>query len=155
MNNLSLFNSTELDLVLDIIRLSRVMTKYMDKNLSREFNVTSEQDAVLQYLSIRNTATLGEISNLLAREQNTISALLKVMEEKGLIRKNRIGNRQITITMTEITQNNWRAEAALDYIKSVTAELTTDECEETRRVLNKLMEKALASLGEFYKPPFA
>ncbi|MEA2122912.1 MAG: hypothetical protein JMHAAFGB_01064 [Dehalococcoides mccartyi] len=59
MNNLSLFDSAELNLILDIIRLSRIMTKYMDKNLSEEFNVTSEQDAVLQYLAINKTATLG------------------------------------------------------------------------------------------------
>ncbi|WP_322987541.1 hypothetical protein [Dehalococcoides mccartyi] len=77
------------------------------------------------------------------------------MVEKGIVRKNRVGNSKITIEMTETTQRDWHAEAALDYIKSITTELTPAECVETRHVLNKLMGKALASLGEFYKPPFA
>jgi hypothetical protein len=88
LDNTSLNNSD-----LDLIHLLVMITKSLERTIAIRFigqsKVTTEQDSVLQMLSIRSKLSIDELSAMLVREYNTIASLITRMERAVLVLKHK------------------------------------------------------------------
>ncbi|UII27480.1 MarR family transcriptional regulator [Fulvivirga maritima] len=125
--------------------VSRMVTKLYTPLLA-ELDITYPQYLVLLVLWKEDHKSVNEISNLLFLESNTLTPLLKRMEQKKLVRRRRsqLDERKVVISLTpEGKELRDKAACVPEAIVSQmsTDEISLDEVMNFKQTLSKLMNR--------------
>ncbi|EJE15203.1 MarR family winged helix-turn-helix transcriptional regulator [Staphylococcus epidermidis] len=126
--------------------VSRLFAQFYEKKL-KQFGITYSQYLVLLMLWEENPQTLNSIGRHLDLSSNTLTPLLKRLEQSGWVKRERqqSDKRQLIITLTD---NGQQQEAVFEAISScLPQEFDTTEYDETKYVFEEL-EKTLKHLIE-------
>jgi DNA-binding MarR family transcriptional regulator len=106
--------------------------------------------------SLGGKATPGKITNWIFREPHSVSSLLKAMEKKGLINRNKSkeGKNQIEVTLTPKGKAIFNKVDDIKSIKESLSILSEEEHDQLRSILTKLRQKVLITLANQHKLPF-
>jgi len=121
----------------------------------KPYHVSPEQSAALAVVrGLNNQATPAEIARWLFRKPNTVSAILKVMEKKGLIKKSRdpYAKNIIRVSLTEKGEKAYKDTFNRESVYRIMSVLTKEECECFQTCLDKMMAKAGTELGIEERP---
>ena len=127
--------------------VSRLFAQFYEKKL-KQFGITYSQYLVLLTLWEENPQTLNSIGRHLDLSSNTLTPLLKRLEQSGWVKRERqqSDNRQLIITLTDDRQQ--QQEAVFEAISScLPQEFDTTEYDETKYVFEEL-EQTLKHLIE-------
>ena len=127
--------------------VSRLFAQFYEKKL-KQFGITYSQYLVLLTLWEENPQTLNSIGRHLDLSSNTLTPLLKRLEQSGRVKRVRqqSDKRQLIITLTDNGQQ--QQEAVFEAISScLPQEFDTTEYDETKYVFEEL-EKTLKHLIE-------
>ncbi|MCG1797142.1 MarR family transcriptional regulator [Staphylococcus epidermidis] len=127
--------------------VSRLFAQFYEKKL-KQFGITYSQYLVLLILWEENPQTLNSIGRHLDLSSNTLTPLLKRLEQSGWVKRERqqSDKRQLIITLTDNGQQ--QQEAVFEAISScLPQEFDTTEYDETKYVFEEL-EKTLKHLIE-------
>ncbi|MCG1146210.1 MarR family transcriptional regulator [Staphylococcus epidermidis] len=127
--------------------VSRLFAQFYEKKL-KQFGITYSQYLVLLTLWEENPQTLNSIGRHLDLSSNTLTPLLKRLEQSGWVKRERqqSDKRQLIITLTDKGQQ--QQEAVFEAISScLPQEFDTTEYDETKYVFEEL-EKTLKHLIE-------
>ena len=127
--------------------VSRLFAQFYEKKL-KQFGITYSQYLVLLTLWEENPQTLNSIGRHLDLSSNTLTPLLKRLEQSGWVKRERqqSDKRQLIITLTDNGQQ--QREAVFEAISScLPQEFDTTEYDETKYVFEEL-EKTLKHLIE-------
>ncbi|UII21487.1 MarR family winged helix-turn-helix transcriptional regulator [Fulvivirga ligni] len=124
---------------------SRMVTK-LYAPLLKELDLTYPQYLVLLVLWREDMKTVNQISDLLLLESNTLTPLLKRMEQKGIVKRNRSNadERQVIISLT--AKGVKLQDKAACIPEAIFSQLQSDDvnAEEAlifKKVLDKLLQK--------------
>ena len=137
-----------------LLKLRRVMLRAREKELA-PFGVTPEQAGVLYILENSGKAVVPiEISRLMLREPNTVSALLDRMESKGLLRRTRdLGRRNLVrVAITEKGKEAYLQSTNRDIIHNIMCALSEEQRQQLQSYLMTVLEKTLEELTKQYRP---
>ncbi|MBF2183226.1 MarR family transcriptional regulator [Staphylococcus epidermidis] len=126
--------------------VSRLFAQFYEKKL-KQFGITYSQYLVLLTLWEENPQTLNSIGRHLDLSSNTLTPLLKRLEQSGWVKRERqqSDKRQLIITLTD---NGQQQEAVFEAISScLPQEFDTTEYDETKYVFEEL-EQTLKHLIE-------
>ena len=121
----------------------------------KPYHVSPEQSATLAVIrGLNNQATPAEIARWLFRKPNTVSAILKVMERKGLIKKSKdpYAKNIVRVALTEKGEQAHRDTFNREAVKRIMSVLTKEECDFFQVCLDKMMAKAGIELGIEERP---
>ncbi|WP_049372023.1 MarR family winged helix-turn-helix transcriptional regulator [Staphylococcus epidermidis] len=127
--------------------VSRLFAQFYEKKL-KQFGITYSQYLVLLTLWEENPQTLNSIGRHLDLSSNTLTPLLKRLEQSGWVKRERqqSDKRQLIITLTDNGQQ--QQEAVFEAISScLPQEFDTTEYDETKHVFEEL-EQTLKHLIE-------
>ena len=127
--------------------VSRLFAQFYEKKL-KQFGITYSQYLVLLTLWEENPQTLNSIGRHLDLSSNTLTPLLKRLEQSGWVKRERqqSDKRQLIITLTDNGQQ--QQEAVFEAISScLPQEFDTTKYDETKYVFEEL-EKTLKHLIE-------
>ena len=127
--------------------VSRLFAQFSEKKL-KQFGITYSQYLVLLTLWEENPQTLNSIGRHLDLSSNTLTPLLKRLEQSGWVKRERqqSDKRQLIITLTDNGQQ--QQEAVFEAISScLPQEFDTTEYDETKYVFEEL-EQTLKHLIE-------
>ncbi|WP_278269302.1 MarR family winged helix-turn-helix transcriptional regulator [Staphylococcus epidermidis] len=127
--------------------VSRLFARFYEKKL-KQFGITYSQYLVLLTLWEENPQTLNSIGRHLDLSSNTLTPLLKRLEQSGWVKRERqqSDKRQLIITLTDNGQQ--QQEAVFEAISScLPQEFDTTEYDETKYVFEEL-EQTLKHLIE-------
>ena len=127
--------------------VSRLFAQFYEKKL-KQFGITYSQYLVLLTLWEENPQTLNSIGRHLDLSSNTLTPLLKRLEQSGWVKRERqqSDKRQLIITLTDNGQQ--QQEAVFEAISScLPQEFDTTEYDETKYVFEEL-EQTLKLLIE-------
>ncbi|MEW4383280.1 MarR family transcriptional regulator [Staphylococcus epidermidis] len=127
--------------------VSRLFAQFYEKKL-KQFGITYSQYLVLLTLWEENPQTLNSIGRRLDLSSNTLTPLLKRLEQSGWVKRERqqSDKRQLIITLTDNGQQ--QQEAVFEAISScLPQEFDTIEYDETKYVFEEL-EQTLKHLIE-------
>lgn len=127
--------------------VSRLFAQFYEKKL-KQFGITYSQYLVLLTLWEENPQTLNSIGRHLDLSSNTLTPLLKRLEQSGWVKRERqqSDKRQLIITLTDNGQQ--QQEAVFEVISScLPQEFDTTEYDETKYVFEEL-EQTLKHLIE-------
>ncbi|CVY64603.1 MarR family transcriptional regulator [Staphylococcus epidermidis] len=127
--------------------VSRLFAQFYEKKL-KQFGITYSQYLVLLTLWEENPQTLNSIGRHLDLSSNTLTPLLKRLEQSGWVKRERqqSDKRQLIITLTDNGQQ--QQEAVFEAISScLPQEFDTTEYNETKYVFEEL-EQTLKHLIE-------
>ncbi|MCG1300562.1 MarR family transcriptional regulator [Staphylococcus epidermidis] len=127
--------------------VSRLFAQFYEKKL-KQFGITYSQYLVLLTLWEENPQTLNSIGRHLDLSSNTLTPLLKRLEQSGWVKRERqqSDKRQLIITLTDNGQQ--QQEAVFEAILScLPQEFDTTKYDETKYVFEEL-EKTLKHLIE-------
>ena len=127
--------------------VSRLFAQFYEKKL-KQFGITYSQYLVLLTLWEENPQTLNSIGRHLDLSSNTLTHLLKRLEQSGWVKRERqqSDKRQLIITLTDNGQQ--QQEAVFEAISScLPQEFDTTEYDETKYVFEEL-EQTLKHLIE-------
>ncbi|PIK01506.1 MarR family transcriptional regulator [Staphylococcus epidermidis] len=127
--------------------VSRLFAQFYEKKL-KQFGITYSQYLVLLTLWEENPQTLNSIGRHLDLSSNTLTPLLKRLEQSGWVKRERqqSDKRQLIITLTDNGQQ--QREAVFEAISScLPQEFDTTEYDETKYVFEEL-EQTLKHLIE-------
>ncbi len=150
-------NDQDYALWLLLLKVRRCISKTREKELSL-YDVTPEQAGVLFIVQALNSRTTpAEISRLTFREPHTVSVLISRMEKKGLVKKVRDMDRKnmIRVAITEKGQQAYDQSTQRATIHNIMSALSEAEHQQLMWLLQRLRDRALKELGEYYKPPFS
>ncbi|KAB2309057.1 MarR family transcriptional regulator [Staphylococcus epidermidis] len=126
--------------------VSRLFAQFYEKKL-KQFGITYSQYLVLLTLWEENPQTLNSIGRHLDLSSNTLTPLLKRLEQSGWVKRERqqSDKRQLIITLTD---NGQQQEAVFEAISScLPQEFDTTEYDEMKYVFEEL-EQTLKHLIE-------
>lgn len=88
-------------IVARFLEIHRYLNKY-SKTISSQFGISGRQLSALRYLTRKNQATIGELSNYLHITDSTTSELVDGLEAKGLVLRARCtkDNRVVRVSPT-------------------------------------------------------
>jgi DNA-binding MarR family transcriptional regulator len=121
----------------------------------KPYHVSPEQSAALAVIhGLNNQATPAEIARWLFRKPNTVSAMLKVMENKGLIKKSKdpYARNILRVSLTEKGEKAYQDTFNREAVYRIMSVLTQEECDCFQTCLDKMMAKAGTELGMEEKP---
>ena len=127
--------------------VSRLFAQFYEKKL-KQFGITYSQYLVLLTLWEENPQTLNSIGRHLDLSSNTLTPLLKRLEQSGWVKRERqqSDKRQLIITLTDNGQQ--QQEAVFEAISScLPQEFDTTEYDETKYVFEEI-EQTLKHLIE-------
>nr|5HLI_A Chain A, MarR family transcriptional regulator [Staphylococcus epidermidis]5HLI_B Chain B, MarR family transcriptional regulator [Staphylococcus epidermidis] len=127
--------------------VSRLFAQFYEKKL-KQFGITYSQYLVLLTLWEENPQTLNSIGRHLDLSSNTLTPMLKRLEQSGWVKRERqqSDKRQLIITLTDNGQQ--QQEAVFEAISScLPQEFDTTEYDETKYVFEEL-EQTLKHLIE-------
>jgi DNA-binding MarR family transcriptional regulator len=133
-----------------------VVLRVRENELSQYGITTKEADALLHIFINNNNLTPAEISRILFREHNTVSALLTRMEKKGLIVKTR-DKRQKNIwriTITEKGMNAYYNGTKRESLRIIMSSFSVTEKKQMMSFLKKIRDNALSQLISVPTIPF-
>ncbi|WP_142640488.1 MarR family winged helix-turn-helix transcriptional regulator [Staphylococcus epidermidis] len=120
--------------------VSRLFAQFYEKKL-KQFGITYSQYLVLLTLWEENPQTLNSIGRHLDLSSNTLTPLLKRLEQSGWVKRERqqSDKRQLIITLTDNGQQ--QQEAVFEAISScLPQEFDTTEYNETKYVFEELAQ---------------
>jgi DNA-binding MarR family transcriptional regulator len=139
-----------------LARTDHLIAKARQKEL-RQYGLTMN-DAIVLYTTLRlkNTASPTNISRQLFWEPHTVSAQLKTMEAKGLIRRVHDLARQnlIRVEVTEKGLEAYRQSALRKSTKKAMSALSKDEQLQMWSLLAKIRQKTMQELDLDDREPF-
>jgi len=93
-----------------VTRLARIMEARLEKQLS-EHGITRLMWCVLRGVGMENVTTPSRLAEYICIARPAVSRLLKVMEERGLVKRLEIGDdkRFIEVELTELGQEKMKA----------------------------------------------
>jgi DNA-binding MarR family transcriptional regulator len=108
----------------------------------KQFDLSSEQFAVMKLVSESEQLTPTQISELLNRDKATITRIIKSLETKGLIVKVDINNRSFYIELTQSGKEKLQkaTEIALEFHKKIVDEIGQKELQQVINTLKKIRE---------------
>jgi len=130
--------------------------KFREREL-KEHEITPEQAAILFVVkNLGEGITASEISKWLLREHHSVSTLLKTMEQKGLVRRNRgkLNKSRVHIYLTAKGEKAFVNSLKRESLKVVISSISEEEREQLYSTLQKLRNKALQGLADIKKLPF-
>jgi DNA-binding MarR family transcriptional regulator len=103
------------------------------------YNLSSEQYAVMKLVEDTGELTPTKVAELLDRDKATITRIVNSLEKKGYIKKEKINNRSFNIVLTDSGKNVIQKadEVALDIQKKIKS-IISDE--EFNKLLNNLFK---------------
>lgn len=134
------------------------MLRVRDGELSNRELTAVEAGALHVINVIGDKATPAMISKVILRQHHSVTALLKRMENKGLITRRRSSNRRNTwiISLSEKGKKAYEKSNVGNSLYEMMSVLSNDEKNQLKGILTKLRNKALAyeqSL-QIQLPPF-
>ena len=139
-----------------LARTDHLVAKARQKEL-RQYGITMN-DAIVLYTALRlkNLASPTNISRQLFWEPRTVSAQLKTMEAKGLIRRARDLGRQnlIRVEVTEKGLEAYRQSALRKSTKKAMSALSKEEQLQLWTLLAKIRQKMMQELDLDDREPF-
>ncbi len=156
MENLA-SNDQDYALWLLLLKVRRCISKTRGRELS-PYDITPEQAEVLFIVqALSNRTTPAEISRLTFREPHTVSLLVSGMQKKGLVTRVRDMDKKnmIRIVITEKGQEAYNQSSRRTAIHNIMSALSEAERQQLMSLLQRLSDRALKELAEYYKPPFA
>ena len=150
-------NDQDYALWLLLLKVRRCISKTREKELS-PYDITPEQAGVLFIVqALNNGTTPAEISRLTFREPHTVSVLISRMEKKGLVKKVRDMDRKnmIRVAITEEGEQAYDQSTQRTTIHNIMSALSEAERQQLMLLLQRLSDRALKELGEYYKFPFS
>jgi DNA-binding MarR family transcriptional regulator len=140
-----------------LLNQSRDVTLRVRENELSQYGVTAkEADALLHIFINNNNVTPAEISRILFREHNTISALLTRMEKKGLIVKAR-DKQQKNMWRISITEKGMKAyfdATKRESLRIIMSSFSLAEKKQMMSFLKKIRDNALSQLISVPTIPF-
>lgn len=127
--------------------VSRLFAQFYEKKL-KQFGITYSQYLVLLTLWEENPQTLNSIGRHLDLSSNTLTPLLKRLEQSGWVKRERqqSDKRQLIITLTD---NGQQQEAVFEAISScLPQEFDTTEYDETKYVFEELEQTLKHLIGK-------
>ena len=123
----------------------------------KPYHISPEQAATIAVIrGLNNEATPAELARWLFRKPNTVSAILKVMEKNGLIKKRKdpYAKNIVRVSLTEKGEQTHKATFHRESVNKIMSVLTKDECDCLQRCFDKIMAKAGIELGIEQKPTY-
>jgi DNA-binding MarR family transcriptional regulator len=104
------------------------------------YNLTSEQYAVMKLIDEIGALTPTKISEILKRDKATITRIINSLEKKGFIKKEKVNNRSFEIEMTAIGYEHFKNadKIATDFHEKIRSYITDDEYYALLNTLNKI-----------------
>ncbi|EOA8654585.1 TPA: MarR family transcriptional regulator [Staphylococcus aureus] len=126
----------------NLYNVQRNISRYFTNINLKEFDITYPQFLVLNILWQENTTNVKTIVNSLGLDTGTISPLLKRMENKGLIKRQRsdLDQREVFLYLTE---KSIEIANSLDNVineNKAIASLSDSEIKEMNKLLLKILE---------------
>ena len=140
-----------------LLKVRRGISKTREKELN-PYGITPEQAGILFIVqALNNRTTPAEISRLTLREPHTVSVLISRMEKKGLVQKIRDMDKKnmIRIAINEKGEQAYNHSSRRTPIHNIMSALSEAERQQLTSLLQRLRDRALKELGEYYKPPFS
>ncbi|MFC2001491.1 MarR family winged helix-turn-helix transcriptional regulator [Chloroflexota bacterium] len=139
-------------------KVRRVIFKVRERELSR-YDITPEQCGVLYIIKHADEPpSQSYISRIMMIEPHTMSGLVKRMELKGLLKRERNPRRK-NVTRIMITEKGEEAYkismAKKESISNIMLGLSEEELEQLSVHLNKIFERATIALEKTYKSPLS
>jgi DNA-binding MarR family transcriptional regulator len=133
-----------------------VVLRVRENELSQYGVTTKEADALLHILINKNNVTPAEISRILFREHNTVSALLTRMEKKGLIVKTRDKKQKNIwrITITEKGMYVYYNATKRESLRKIMSSFSVADKKQIMSFLKKIRDNALSQLISVPTIPF-
>ncbi len=144
------------NLWLVLVKSRRGLFKAREKELI-QYGITPEQAGALHIMhNIGEPVTRSEISRLTFREVHTVSGLVTRMEKAGLVRliPDKDRKNRVRVVMTEKGKEAYLQSTKRESIHRILSVLSKEERKQLRLSLEKVMDRALKELGQYYKPPF-
>ena len=154
--NDSIYKDEDYQLWWLILHARRAMHKARARELL-QYGVTAEEAAVLFVIdAVGWEVTPSEISRWLGREPHSISELIRRMEKKGLVSKNKDLERKnmVRVAMTEKGQEAFQQSVKRESVYRIMSALSKNQCRQMAKCLEKLWDKALEEVGVSQKAPF-
>lgn len=115
----------------------------------RPHDITPEQSGVLIVVrELNNQATPAEIARWLFRKPNTVSTILKTMERKGFIKRNKDAyvKNLIRVLLTDKGEQVYHRAQSRESVERIMSILSEEECDCLQACFDKLMAKARIEL---------
>jgi DNA-binding MarR family transcriptional regulator len=140
-----------------LLNQSRDVTLRVRENELRKYGITTKEANALLHIFINNkNVTPAEISRILFREHNTVSALLTRMEKKGLIVKSRDKEKKNIwrITITEKGMKAYFNSIKRESLRIIMSSFSLAEKKQMMSFLKKIRDNALSQLISVPTIPF-
>ena len=131
-------------------QVRHIMFRARDREL-RKYDVSNTQAAILAVIQIiGKKATPAEISRLMFRETNTISANLDVMVKKGLVERKKDLNKKnwVRVCITEKGKEVYEQTVKRESIHYIMSDLSEEQRQKLREILELLRDKGLDWLSK-------
>lgn len=132
------------------------LLKARDRELD-QYGTTAMQAGIMVVLKkLGGTSTYSELARYLFRRPNTISTLLIRMEKRGLVKRVRSGGeRSLThVTLTKRGEKVYEDTLKMESINNIMSCLSPDERRQLLDLMERVRDKALASLTPKFELPF-
>jgi len=139
-----------------LARTREILYKARQAELDR-YNISARQASVMFVIqAIGNKATPAKIARLLFREPHTVSAILKNMERRGLVRKTKDLDKKnlVRVVLTDKGLEAYRKSEKRESVHKIMSALSKEKYQQLRSCLEILQEEGLAELGIERKLPF-
>ncbi|MCC7111139.1 MAG: MarR family transcriptional regulator [Deltaproteobacteria bacterium] len=130
-----------LDFLRELWRLNHALER-LSARMERELGITAQQRLVLRCLVHRDSISAGGLAELMHLDPGTVSAALRRMEAKGLVRRSRPAEdrRRVVVTLSARGRTLARpAEGTVEHaVARLIESLSAAESDATRRALTRL-----------------
>lgn len=143
--NTSAYADKDYNLWVLLFQTRDAIFKVRNNELSQYGITIVEAGALFIIQAIGDKATPAKISQWMLRQHHTVTALLKRMENKGLIMRTKDPDRKNTwrVCLTEKGENAYNQSNIRDSLHAVMSVLSENEHEQLEEYLMKLRDKAI------------
>jgi len=154
--NTSAFADKDYNLWVLLSQTRDVIFKVRENELSQYGITAVEATALFVIRVIGDEATPAKISRCMLRQHHTVTALLKRMENKGLIMRTKDPDRKNTwrVCLTEKGQNAYNQSSIRDSLHAVMSIFSENEHEQLEKYLKKLRDEAIKHIISVPVLPF-
>ncbi len=121
-----------------------------------QYQMSAPQVKIMHTLALGDGGmTLGELASATIRELNSISTIIRRMQNRGLVKKvRRAGDDRTYVTLTEKGRDIYNNIVTEQSIYLIFDALSIEEKKDLAVLLRKLQSKARDLLGLDFRPPF-
>jgi DNA-binding MarR family transcriptional regulator len=148
-------NDPLINLYILLDQTNSILTNAVELEI-KHLRVTQPQVRILTMLSREDKpVTLDELARWTLKEFNSVSTLIRRMENNGLVKKlKKDGDLKTYVVLTEKGSNLYHEQVTERSIHLIFDHLSDKEKEQLDAILKKIRDKTRDLLGVDYRPPF-